>query len=103
MPLALPQSNLNEELSPSFRAGRKLGEVEQGLLWTLLREDPQCPSRLLLGKIAKRQIPIVVSLRHLNRWRATRQLNRHKGRPCQAPDHCSVASGAPLVPLQPRL
>jgi hypothetical protein len=103
MPLALNQGNLDEGSSPSFRAGRKLGEMEQALLWTLLREEPQCPSRVLLGKIAQRQIPIVVSLRHLNRWRATWQLNRRKGRPCQAPGHWPGASGAPIVQLQPRL
>jgi hypothetical protein len=103
MPFALTQGTLDEGSSPSFRAGRKLGAMEQALLWTLLREDPQCPSRVLLGKIAKRQIPIVVSLRHLNRWRATWQLNRRKGRPCQAPGHWPVASGAPIVQLQPRL
>ncbi len=70
MQLALSQRTLDEGTSPSFCAGRKLGEVEQALWWTLLREDPQCPSRVLLDKVAERQILITVSLRHVNRWRA---------------------------------
>src|SRR5437879_5638359 len=50
MQLALSQRTLDEGTRPSFCAGRKLGEVEQALLWTLLREDPQCPSRVLLDQ-----------------------------------------------------
>jgi len=107
MQCALNQRNLAEGSSPSFCAGRKLGVVEQALLWTLLQENPQCPSRVLLDKAAQRQIPIVVSIRHLNRWRAQWQLNRLKGRPGQAswgggrPGHApSVVCGrASLYPL----
>src|SRR6266850_7000648 len=85
MPLALGQSNLDVGSSPSFCSGRKLGDIEQALLWSLLQEDPQCPSRLLLDEAARRQRPIVVSLRQLNRWRVQRQLNRRQGRPRQTP------------------
>ncbi len=95
MQLALSQRTLDEGTSPSFCAGRKLGEVEQALLWTLLREDPQCPSRVLLDKVAERQILITVSLRHVNRWRAQWQLNGRKGRPRQP-------KAVRLLPLQQR-
>ena len=103
MPFAPSQRNLDERSSPSFCAGRKLGEVEQALLWTLLQEDPECPSRVLCDKVAKRHIAIAVSLRHLNRWRATWQLNRHKGRPRQASCPLPVAFGAEVVRIIPRL
>jgi hypothetical protein len=103
MHLALSQGNLDEGSSPSFRAGRKLGDVAQALLWTLLHEDPQCPSRVLLNKVAERQLPIVVSIRHVNRWRAKWQLNGRKGRPRQALGHWPVASGAEIVQIMPRL
>ena len=36
MPLTPSQRTLDEDSSPSFCGGRKLGEVEQALLWTLL-------------------------------------------------------------------
>src|SRR5215831_14394398 len=52
MPLALSQSNPAVGSSPSFCSGRKLGDLEQALLWSLLQEDPQCPSRLLLDEAA---------------------------------------------------
>jgi hypothetical protein len=103
MQFALNQRNLDKGASPSFCAGRKRGVVEQALLWTLLHENPQCPSRVLLDKVAQRQIPIVVSIRHLNRWRAQWQLNRAKGRPGQASCRPPVASGAEVVQVTPRL
>ena len=87
MQLALSQRNLDEGSNPSFCAGRKLGEVEQALLWNLLHEDSSSPSRVLLDKVAHMQRPIAVSIRHLNRWRVTWGLNRGKGRPHQAQGH----------------
>ncbi len=103
MHLAQSQRTLTEDASPAFYAGRKLSEVEQALLWTVLHEDPECPSRVLLDKIARRQILIAVSLRHVNRWRVTWGLNRRKGRPRHAAGHWPVASGAEVVQVIPRL
>src|SRR5260221_13454021 len=97
MQSAPSQRSLAEGASPSFYAGRQLGEVEQALLWTLLHDDPQCPSRVLLDKVAQNQRPIAVSIRHLNRWRAAWQINRRKGRPRRAPDQRPVAAGAEVV------
>src|SRR5499427_1249417 len=102
MQRALSQRNLDEGSSPSFCAGRKLGEVEQALLWSLLHEDPECPSRVLLDKVVQ-QRPMTVSLRHLNRWRAQWQLNRRKGRPRRAPCGQPVACGVAIVRVTPYL
>src|SRR5438874_3140659 len=103
MPLALSQSNPDVGSSPSFCSGRKLGDIEQALLWSLLQEDPQCPSRLLLDEAARRQRPIAVSLRQLNRWRVQWQLNRRQGRPRQTLYSGSPVSGAAVVVVRPRL
>src|SRR2546427_8448699 len=103
MPLALSQSNPDVGSSPSFCSGRKLGDIEQALLWSLLQEDPQCPSRLLLDEAARRQRPIAVSLRQLNRWRVQWQLNRRQGRPRQTLYSGSTVSGAAVVRVRPRL
>ena len=103
MPLALGQSNPDVGSSPSLCSGRKLGDIEQALLWSLLHEDPSSPSRVLLDKVAHTQLPIAVSIRHLNRWRATWGLNRGKGRPHQAEGHRPVASGAEVVRVTPHL
>jgi hypothetical protein len=103
MPLALSQSNPDVGSSPSFCSGRKLGDMEQALLWSLLQEDPQCPSRLLLDEAARRQRPIAVSLRQLNRWRVQWQLNRRQGRPRQTSYSGSPVSGAAVVRVRPRL
>src|SRR5437879_7145448 len=103
MELIRSQSNLAEEPSPAFYPGRKLSEVEQALLWSVLQEDPECPSRVLLDKISQRQITIAVSLRHVNRWRVTWGLNRDKGRPRHAGGHRPVASGAEVVRVTPHV
>jgi hypothetical protein len=51
MHLAPSQHNLTEDCSPAFSAGRKLSEIVQALLWTILQEDPGCQSRVLLDKV----------------------------------------------------
>lgn len=103
MHLAPSQRHLTEDCSPAFSAGRKLREMAQALLWTILQEDPGCQRRVLLDKVAHRQIPIAVSLRHVNRWRATWGLNRRKGRPYQAEGPRPVGSSAAVVQVMPRL
>jgi len=103
MQLAQSQRNLDEVSRPSFCAGRKLGEVEQALLWRLLQEDPEGPSRVLLDKVAQRQIALAVSLRQVNRWRLTWGLNRGKGRPRQGGEHRPVPSGAEVVRVTPHV
>jgi len=47
MHLALSQRNLSDGSNPTFCAGRKIGLVDQALLWNLLQGDPECPSRVL--------------------------------------------------------
>ncbi len=103
MQLTRSQDILAEEPSPAFSAGRKLSEVEQALLWNVLQEDPECPSRVLLDKVAGRQIWIAVSLRQVNRWRVAWELNRGKGRPRQAAGYRPVASGAALIGVTPQM
>lgn len=103
MHLAQSQRNLTEEPSPAFSAGRKLSEVDQALLWSVLQEDRECPSRVLLDKVAQRQLAIAVSLRHLNRWRAQRGLNRAKGRPRRAHGYRPVSPGAEVIRVTPHM
>ena len=103
MQLAQTQRTLDEVSGPSFCAGRKLGEMEQALLWRLLQEDPECPSRVLLDKAARRQISLSVSLRQVNRWRLTWGLNRGKGRPRQAGEHRPIPSGTEVVRVTPQV
>ena len=103
MSLTQSQRTLDDDLRPDFSAGRKLGEVEQALLWSWLQEEPECPSRVLLDKAAHRHIVIAVSLRHVNRWRAARGLHRCPGRPGHADGSQPVAAGAKVVRVTPHL
>jgi hypothetical protein len=103
MPLALNQHTFAEGSSPSFEAGRKLGAVVMALVWQLLHEDPECPSRVVLDKVAQRQVSIAVSVRHLNRLRAKWKLNRRKGRPGHTALLRPVCAGGAVVQVTPHL
>src|SRR5215831_21343479 len=103
MHFALSKPPLTASASPPFKTGRKLGAVEMALLWQLLHEDPACPSRVVLAKVAQSQVPIAVSVRHLNRLRAKWHLNRRKGRPGQTALSRPVGSGGAVVQVTPRL
>ena len=103
MSAALSQPTLAAPSSPSFCDGRKLSEVEQAVLWTLLQQDPQCTSRQLLAKAAEHEICPRVSLRHLNRWRAQWQRSRGKGRPRGFKAGVARHAGGKVVCVTPRL
>src|SRR5712692_4161338 len=103
MPLALSQRTLTEDGSPPFDAGRKLGTVEMAFVWQVLQEDPQCPSRVVLEKVAQRQVPIAVSVRHLNRLRVKWRRNRQKGRPGQRALSRPGVSGGAVAQVTPHL
>ena len=75
------QSNPVDDTRPEFCAGRKVTETHKALLWQLLNDDPNCPSRMALHAIAKTQVEISVTLRQINRLRKAWGLNRGKGRP----------------------
>lgn len=101
MHLAPSKCTLTEDAHPPFGVGRKLSDIDKALLWQLLHEDPECPTRVLLDKVADMQRAIAVSVRHLNRLRATWQCNRPKGRPRHAA--CSTAAGGALVHITSHL
>src|SRR2546430_15400401 len=103
MPLTLRKATLTAGSRPSFEAGRKLGVVEMALVWKVLHEEPQCPSRVVLDKVAQSQVPIAVSVRHLNRLRAKWHLNRRKGRPGQSAWSRPVCASAAAVEVTPHL
>ena len=99
--LAPRKRTLTEEAHPPFCAGRKLSDIDKALLWNVLHEDPECPTRVLLDKVVHRQRAMAVSVRPLNRWRAPWQRHRRKGRP--RPGACSTAAGGALVQVTPHL
>jgi len=103
MSVALSKPTLTEASSPSFEAGRKLGIVELAVVWQVLYEHPQCPSREVLDKVAQRHGALHVSVRHLNRLRVQWQLNRPKGRPRHSGLSRPVCAGGALVQVTPHL
>ena len=103
MSIALRKPTRPEEASPAVETGRKLGIVEMALMWKVLHEDPQCPSRVVLEKVAQRQVEMAVSVRHLNRLRVKWNLNRRKGRPSHPALSHPACAGAALVQVTPHL
>ena len=53
MLLAPSQRTLAEDASPAFDAGRKLGAVEMALCGKCSMRTPECPSRVVLDKVAR--------------------------------------------------
>ena len=80
-----------------------MAETHKALLWQLLNDDPNCPSRLVLHALADTQVQISVTLRHINRLRKAWGLNRGKGRPRRADAQKKSESQGKLVPVTPRL
>src|SRR5437764_13729734 len=103
MPFSLSQHTLAEGSRPPFEAGRKLGAVAMALVWQLLHEHRECPSRVVLDKVTQRQVPMAVSVRHLNRLRAKWKLNRRKGRPGHTALIRPVCAGGAVVQVTPHL
>ena len=101
MHIAPSKRTPTEDAHPPFCAGRTLSDIDKALLWKLLHEDPECPTRALLDKVAHMQRALAVSVRHLNRLRATWQRNRRKGRPRHVA--CSTVAGGALVQVTPHL
>ena len=103
MSLALRKPTLTEASSLPLEVGRKLGAVALAVVWQVLHENPQCPSRVVLDKVVQRQVTLNVSVRHLNRLRAKWKLNRPKGRPRQSGLSRPVCAGGALVQVTPHL
>ena len=84
-----------------------LGERLAPLRWPWCGTCSTRTRRALAGccstRVAQRQVPIAVSVRHLNRLRVRWHLNRRKGRPRQAARSTPVASDRAVVQVTPRL
>ncbi len=103
MPLALRKPTPFEEGSLPCVPGRKLGAVALAEVWQFLDDDPHCPSRVVLDRMAQRQIAVPVSVRHLNRLRAKWNRNRPKGRPRHGVERTPALDNAGLLRLTPHL
>ena len=103
MSVALSQPTLAAPPSPSFCEGRKLSEVEQAVLWTLLQQEPHGTSRDLLAKAAQHQVWPRVTVRQINRWRRKWQLSRGKGRPGHSFSLVPMKAEGAVVHVTPRL
>jgi len=86
---------------PTFRAGRKVTELQQNRLWAEVNKEPSRPSGHILQDMAGTGTPSTISLRHANRLRAEWGLSRGKGRP-HGPAKPVQEAGA-LVKLTPHM
>jgi hypothetical protein len=75
------QSRESGKICPVFCDGKKLTGFQQSVLWSLFMREPDRPTGLVLTQFAEEGTPLSVSVRHVNRLRATWGLQRGKGRP----------------------
>jgi hypothetical protein len=97
------QATPSVDSCPGFSEGKKITAVQQAQLWSVLSEEPACPSRGVLAKIAQRYEPFPVGLRHVNRLRARWGFSRGKGRPRGAKAAKGSASRGALMHLRPQV
>ena len=69
---------------PIFFDGTKVSTDHKIFLWELLQEDSECPGSALLFKMEHEYGKISITIRHVNRLRASWGLSREKGRPRQS-------------------
>jgi hypothetical protein len=89
---------------PNFFDGRKVNIDQKLFLWELLQEDSECPSSALLLKMELEYGKISITIRHLNRLRASWGLSRDKGRPRKSDslnDSCFQKNLIRVVPNLP--
>jgi hypothetical protein len=91
------------ECCPVFSGGKKMTERQQAVLWGVIMEEPTCPSYRVLMKVAERDEPLTISVRHVNRVRAQWGLSRRKGRPRGTPSEKTAALPAMVGKLTPHL
>jgi hypothetical protein len=91
------------DFCPAFSDGKKITELQQAHLWAMLNEEPACPSRRVLEKMAQRYEPVPICIRHVNRLRAKWGLSRGKGRPRGTPSARMAESGGALMKLRPQV
>jgi hypothetical protein len=85
---------------PAFSDGKKITSIQQAHLWDVLNEEPACPTKRVLEKIAARDTPLVISVRHVNRLRMQWSLSRGKGRPRKTETDNSSGSPGALMHLR---
>jgi hypothetical protein len=103
MHLDQSRSNPVGESGPTFCAGRKVSGAQKALLWKSLKEDPKCPSRILLEEVARTDEPIPITVRQTNRLRVIWGLNRKKGRPRRIESAKPSVSPGDVIEVTPRL
>jgi hypothetical protein len=69
------------KICPAFCDGKKLTGFQQSVLWSQFMKEPDRPTGLVLTQLAGEGWAFSVSVRHVNRLRATWGLQRGKGRP----------------------
>jgi len=88
---------------PAFSDGKKITSIQQAHLWSMLTEEPACPTRRVLEKIADNDTALVISVRHVNRLRRQWKLSRGKGRPRGTQTAKSCGSQGALIHLKPQV
>jgi len=88
---------------PNFFNGRKINIDQKIFLWELLQADTECPSRVLLFKMEQEYEKVSITIRHVNRLRASWGLSRDKGRPRRSDFSKNSCSQKNLVRVKPDL
>ena len=96
-------NNQNFNSIPNFNNGRKINIDQKIFLWGLLQENSQFPTSALLFKVEQEYGKISITIRHINRLRASWGLSRDKGRPGHSDSPEDSCCQKDLVRVEPNL
>ena len=88
---------------PVFSEGNKISAYQHAQLWTVLNEEPACPSHRVLETMVERDVCVSISIRHVNRLRRQWGLSRGKGRPRKATSETPCEAQRPVLNLTPHV
>ncbi len=92
-----------ESLSTQFSVGRKITVIQKMQMYMILKDDPDCPTRVLLEQVTEIEGPINFTVRQVNRLRLQWRVNRTKGRPRKMHPFRGTNQSKDLVVIRPNI
>ncbi len=92
-----------ESFTPQFSSGRKITVIQKMRMYKILKDDPDCPTRVLLEEITEIEEPVKFTVRQVNRLRREWGVNRKRGRPFKAEPLRGTNQRKDLVVLRPNI
>ncbi len=100
---AKQNSALAKSFATQFSSGRKIAVIQKMQMYKILKDDQDCPTRVLMERVTEIGRPVNLTVRHMNRLRLQWGVNRKKGRPCKTEPVRGSNQNKDLVVIRPNI